>query len=169
MANFSPFSLSSLDHTLLAIYIPQNLCFHTSDHQQCLSHLQAGINLLLTHLPFLKLTSREVLAASGRPFVLFLVYYLGHYCMYSLQKTWNKELWCRIKWQSGYIFDAHQGTPSAIPTRSMNIQVTEKLAASPNSYNSSQAPGKSLFSTEVRTCSHWSIPASDSGPRRCNL
>lgn len=53
MADFSPFSLSSLDHALLAVYIPQNLCFRTSDHQQCLSRLQAGINLLLTRLPFL--------------------------------------------------------------------------------------------------------------------
>lgn len=53
MANFSPFSLSSLDHALLAVYIPQNLCFRTSDHQQCLSRLHAGINLLLTRLPFL--------------------------------------------------------------------------------------------------------------------
>ena len=53
MANFSPFSLTSLDHALLAVYIPQNLCFRTSDHQQCLSRLQAGINLLLTRLPFL--------------------------------------------------------------------------------------------------------------------
>lgn len=53
MANFSPFSLTSLDHALLAVYIPQNLCFRTSDHQQCPSRLQAGINLLLTRLPFL--------------------------------------------------------------------------------------------------------------------
>ena len=53
MADFTPFSLSSLDHALLAVYIPQNLCFRTSDHQQCVSRLQAGIDLLLTRLPFL--------------------------------------------------------------------------------------------------------------------
>lgn len=53
MAEFSPFSLSSLDHALLAVYIPQNLCFRTSDHEQCLSRLRAGIDLLLARLPFL--------------------------------------------------------------------------------------------------------------------
>ncbi|OKL59181.1 hypothetical protein UA08_05664 [Talaromyces atroroseus] len=53
MADFTPFSLSSLDHTLLSVYIPQNLCFRTADHEQCLSRLQAGINLLMARLPFL--------------------------------------------------------------------------------------------------------------------
>ena len=53
MATFTPFSLSSLDHALIAVYIPQNLCFRTTDHQQCLSQLQDGIKLLLDHLPFL--------------------------------------------------------------------------------------------------------------------
>ncbi|KAJ5267452.1 hypothetical protein N7478_010260 [Penicillium angulare] len=53
MVTFNPFSLSSLDHALLAVYIPQNLCFRTTNHQQCLSQLQDGIKLLLDNLPFL--------------------------------------------------------------------------------------------------------------------
>lgn len=53
MADFTPFFISSLDHALLAVYIPQSLCFRTSDHQQCLLRLQAGIDLLLNRVPFL--------------------------------------------------------------------------------------------------------------------
>ncbi|OJJ46036.1 hypothetical protein ASPZODRAFT_2130661 [Penicilliopsis zonata CBS 506.65] len=44
---------SSLDHSLVAIYVPYFFCFRSPDPQQCLTRLQAGIDLLFLRLPFL--------------------------------------------------------------------------------------------------------------------
>jgi len=64
---------------------------------------------------------------------------------------------------------SHSEAQPTIPTRSTNVQAAEKLAAQPNSCSGLQAPHKPIFSTEVRTCSHWSISISDPGPGGRNL